>query len=347
MDSSENLRENDYALVIGINDYPSKENGGLLPTLKGAIADAQAMAEWLTDKRGGRIPLSNCETLYSSMDCSTPLLEMIDKKLENIFDNVWAKGGEADRFYFYFSGHGFGSEINQSDIALCLTNWSLKRKRSAISSFEYYDLFIRFKIFGEVIFWTDCCRNTSYRIRPFGSTLDVFRIGSIDTVYMIGFATQYMDQAYEVGIGANNESRGIFSQLLLKGLNGEATTENGAINAHSLKSYLDIHVPIAAQEHGYKQKPQIMITGDADSILFREGISPNKEKCFISISPEQAGEIEILNGNLQCILRSIINEEKIIEIDLVVGIYIVQNPTKNSRCLFEVTKEKGANHVNF
>lgn len=340
------LRPNDYALVVGINDYLLVKDGGL-PTLVGAIPDAKAVAAWLIDSQGGGMPMENCHTLYSTADPRTPLQDAIDNKLEQIFTAVLEKGGRADRFYFYFSGHGFGSENSYNDIAMCIANWSLMRRRSAISSSEYFDLFVKYKVFSEVVFWSDCCRNTSHLIRPIGPTLDVFNYGNEDTVYMIAYSTQYMDQAFEVNSNTAEEKRGLFSELLVRGLKGEASNRYGAINSHSLKIYLDIHVPAAAQRQGFKQKPQISTTANENSIIFKQVLEPQIIQCIISVSKENIGNLEVHNGNLDLIFSVDIQTPNDFQIDLNKGLYLIKNPKKGSQKFFNVIARGGTQHVRF
>src|SRR5437667_152753 len=91
---------NDYAIVIGIDDYP-----GYRP-LKGAISDAQEFAEWLCDDtQGGGLPSDNCKTVYSTPDPLIPLQAQVDEAFVGVFSAI-PKGKLARRLYVYFSGHG-------------------------------------------------------------------------------------------------------------------------------------------------------------------------------------------------------------------------------------------------
>ncbi|MEN5234334.1 caspase family protein [Sphingobacterium faecium] len=345
-DSRSNFRHNDYALIIGINDYLPTDDGGL-PPLSGAISDAESIAKWLMCSDGGNLPIENCLTLFSSAEPRKPLQEAIDYSLDTIFKKVQNNGGHAARFYFYFSGHGFAAEGSESDIAMCVANWSSTRRRSAISSKEYVDLFVRYKVFDEVIFWADCCRNASYRLRPMGPSLDVFYRGDVDTVYMIANSTQYMDQAFEIKDRTDGVTKGVFSELLIKGLKGEAATKDGVINSHSLKAYLEIHVPIEAQKHGYKQIPQIMTTANEKSIVFKHGALQQYTTCVISISEANIGEIEILNGELASVKIITITEKGNVEIDLLKGIYVIRNLTTKVEHFFLITANKELQNVSF
>ena len=69
----------DYALVIGVNDYPK------LRSLRGAIADAQAFADWLVDGMGGTVPKRNVFTVLSTSEPLAPTGHEINDALESIF----------------------------------------------------------------------------------------------------------------------------------------------------------------------------------------------------------------------------------------------------------------------
>ncbi|HRI72462.1 MAG TPA: caspase family protein, partial [Polyangium sp.] len=108
----------DYALVVGVNDYPQ------LRSLRGAIGDAQAFSAWLVEAQGGALRAENVHTIISTVDPLGPIGPEINDALEDILQRADRSGGR--RFYFYFSGHGcVGDRAN--DLALCLANWSSLR----------------------------------------------------------------------------------------------------------------------------------------------------------------------------------------------------------------------------
>ncbi len=152
---------NDYALVIGINDYPFYGLAGR--PLHGAIRDAQAVREWLIDKEiGGGLPDDNCKLIVSSTntaDPPQPRRNKIDDALGDIWQTVEerAKGGQQPRrFYFYFSGHG-QAQLTE-DVALCMPNWAKNRQAAALSFREYMRFIVNCLGFREVVILMDCCR---------------------------------------------------------------------------------------------------------------------------------------------------------------------------------------------
>ena len=93
---------NDYALLIGINDYPQWNAGQ--KSLKGPIRDATEFRNWLIDPEGGGLLPGNVHLLTSQAQPLGPLQIDIDKAFWQIRQN--SEGKERRRFYFYFSGHG-------------------------------------------------------------------------------------------------------------------------------------------------------------------------------------------------------------------------------------------------
>src|SRR5215213_438392 len=97
-------QENDYAVVIGLNDYPQFGSQGR--PLAGAIADAQRFTDWLCDTdTGGGLPAANCKKILSVPDPLGPNKLVIDLALGSVITDARAAGG-GRRLYFYFSGHG-------------------------------------------------------------------------------------------------------------------------------------------------------------------------------------------------------------------------------------------------
>ena len=98
----------DYAIVIGLNDYPQFGSQGR--PLAGAIEDAERFATWLKDtKTGGGLPQDNCKEILSTPDPLAPNKLGIDLALGSLITQAKVAGG-GRRLYFYFSGHGQAEE---------------------------------------------------------------------------------------------------------------------------------------------------------------------------------------------------------------------------------------------
>lgn len=246
-----------YAIVIGVNHYPPPANLGL-KSLAGAILDAQAISEWLLGPGG--VPAKNLYLLTSVVGRKKVLRHDVDNAVADITRKVLKNGGDADRLYFYFAGHGMAIENDSNNNGLCLSNWdSILFDAATLSSSDYNRKFVTEGFFKEIVFWMDCCRNKKLRLNPGQSAGVNLRGPNTNPKVFLGFATTYENAAYEATTPGshNDEIRGIFTEVLLQGLNGEAANGNGTIDTESLTDYLYINVPIAAQRAGFSQMPEI------------------------------------------------------------------------------------------
>ncbi len=249
----------DYALVIGVNDYPD------LRSLRGAIADAEAFAAWLVNTRGGALRAENIRTITSTGNPLGPIGPEINDALEDIFQRASQSGGR--RFYFYFSGHGcVGDRAN--DLALCLAHWSSLRRRAALSVEAWLDVAVRSGVFDEVVFFLDCCRVWATRavgLPPYiDFTKPVERVRG--TRVFLAYATEFQRAASEV-YGQHGETRGIFTRVLIDGLEGLARASNETITAASLKKYIEKATEQKAREFGLHQRAEV-VNGLGEESMF-------------------------------------------------------------------------------
>ncbi len=340
--------ENDFAIIIGINDYTPPSRYGL-KTLKGPINDTDEMEKWLRDKAYGDIPESNIKKIISTPDPLQPLQHIIDEKFLEIEDMILKKGGRARRLYFYFAGHGLGTLDNTLDTGLCLADWSERRRHSALSSELYKDYIRQYGYFEEIIFIADCCRNTKINIKPLHPTFSspAPKAGSGNTRMFIAYATQYQDQAYEVDMGdaEDSEKRGAFTSVLLEGLKG-AAANNGIIDAGSLSGYLTAETPKLAQQWGYKQKPEIIVSNfDGIPIMSFENLIRETQIIF-TFSPERTGTVLIMNGNLLPIQEhdGLI---KNLTLKLPKGLYLLKDKSTGEEKAFQVSSLQQNIYVSF
>jgi two-component system nitrogen regulation response regulator GlnG len=245
----------DYALVVGVNDYPQ------LRPLRGAIADAQAFADWLIEPMGGRVPMANVRKIVSATNPLSPIVHEINEALLDVLECAGKTGGR--RFYFYFSGHGcVGDRAN--DLALCMANWSDLRRRAALSSEAWLEIVVRSGAFAEVAFFLDCCR--VWATRAVGLPPDIDFAKPVERVHptrvFMAYATEFQRPAIEVDerstSGELDEVRGIFTHVLLTGLRGEAVGLSGDVTAGSLKEYAEIKTEERAKTRGFHQRAEIL-----------------------------------------------------------------------------------------
>ncbi|OAD90131.1 hypothetical protein A7A78_07895 [Aequorivita soesokkakensis] len=344
------MMDQDFALIIGINNYTPVENRGLR-TLHGAINDANAFEKWVLDPKGGNIPEANCFKITSTETPLNPIQDQIDEAAVAILDEAVKNPEGCRRLYFYFAGHGLGVQFDEKNTALCLSKWSDTRRNTALSSSKYEDVLVRYGAFKEIIFLMDCCRNTKINVQPLQPTFDTSFSG--DTVgatnVFTAYATLYQDQSFEVDVISNAnpvdltdvdsltraEKRGVFTKVLLEALQGGAADEQGIINADRLRDYLQQQIPPLANKHGYKQTPQIKHTFGANIPLFQLNVITGEVDCTIQIASSIKNEIELFsNKGLEKIFNPMDSET--IAIKLLPGDYFIKEKDTSKVLLFKV-----------
>ena len=107
--------DKDYAVVIGIKDYPAFDADN---PLTGPENDAQAFYDWLISADGGDVPSANVELIISSK-CGSPFADArtarpIVNEIQNAFENLQDIAARNEdkgngyrvgrRLYIYMSG---------------------------------------------------------------------------------------------------------------------------------------------------------------------------------------------------------------------------------------------------
>ena len=246
---------NDYALVIGINDYPSFRG------LQGALEDARSFAAWLADTAtGGGVPAAQSRTVYSSPTPTRPIQDDIDDELETLLKLAKTAGG-GRRCYLYFSGHGLSQNKFSTD--LCLARWSESRRNLALDSQDYLKVILDSGRFTEVVFLMDCCRVRKVNARGLPCTVGFPKPadGAGKARTFIANASEVFNPAFEAAVEAATGSppvvRGHFTQALLEALRGGAAAPGGGVSASGLKAYLERETPRIARDHDHEQHSEV------------------------------------------------------------------------------------------
>lgn len=334
----------DFAIIIGINDYTPPNQKGL-KTLQGAVNDANKLETWVASATGGNVPAANIKKIISSPNPLKPLQDEIDDAFLEIETAIQAKGGSARRLYFYFAGHGLGTLDNTSNTALCLANWSEYRRQSALSSEDYKDNIKQYGYFEEIIFVADCCRNTKINIKPKAPTFSIPVPAETagQTKMFVAYATQYQDQSYEIeSIGS--EMRGAFTTVLIEGLNGGAAN-NGTIGADDLRDFLIKETPELAQKQGYKQIPDISHTYANNTTLVSVQVVQSVVNFIFGAA--RNNPIEIIDGELNVIATYDASQNKNYSRSFPKGLYLLRDTVTDENKSFQVSSSQINYNVNF
>lgn len=196
------------ALVVGINKYPKNE-------LKGCVSDAIRIKKLLETNQDGS---PNFEVKFVP-DVSTK------GHLNLLLEELFLKG-DADISLFYFSGHGTdedGGKIVTPDYSV---------GDLGISMNSILRLVNKSKSKSKIVI-LDCC--FSGRFGEIGVT------SSQETVLGDGVTIMTASRRNEYSVEAGDEERryGIFTELLIQGLEGRAADILGNITPAGLYSFVD------------------------------------------------------------------------------------------------------------
>ena len=204
------------ALLIGINDYDCPD----LMSLHGCVNDAKEIGASLETNEDGS-PNFGIRYLVSSEERVTARLTY--QLISELFS------GDAETVLLYFAGHGFVDEKTNGGFLVTQDgdnpNWGI----DLVKVLQYANS-AHPRIKSTIIF-LDCCQSgIAGKINGFGSTEDISYIGTGVTILC---ACQQDGYAKESG------GHGLFTNLLLDGLNGAASDILGRITPASLYFHVD------------------------------------------------------------------------------------------------------------
>jgi len=265
-----------YAVVVGIDEYPRIENGR--KNLRGPMEDAEDMAAWLTDAKGGNLDPARVKLLTrkapGGRSPPVPVLDeisdailgcaadFVDRRKTTLPNEAARKAAwQKSRLYFYVSGHGIDDEGD--DAALVTANAS-SVSLNHISTRNVLNKLTKERVFGELVILADCCREMiGVGAQPLIWDLTPYRgynVRSLPRTF-IGLASRNRQKAFEPGDKYRNS---IFTQALLEGLKGGVS--GNLVTSETLEKFLYSVVPKLAQEQkGEDQDPKI--DGDPDIVF--------------------------------------------------------------------------------
>ncbi len=263
--------ENSYAVCIGINEYK------FWPQLSYAVSDAVAMKEKLEERGFTEVKLVTNE-------------EATQKGILSAISWLGTIAGEEDRVVIYFSGHGETEEgirgqtgyiipVNCPDTGYYANAISMGKIREATN-------LIRAK---HILYVMDCCYSGVGLVRPRSRDDFIDRMTEYPCVYMIT-AGQAGEEALETG------GHGIFTQYVLRGLDGEADYDNNrVITGTELGQYTQTWVIRKAEQLNRTQTPQFgRMDGEGEIVFVLE---TQAATLIISSIPDKA--VIRINGVMQ------------------------------------------------
>lgn len=237
------MAHNDYAIVVGINDYP------FIGSLEGAERDATDFMDWLIDVNGGAVPRTQIFPVLTSDLRNDPPDDPLERKptcedVQRFLNRIQARLDAGPRLigrrlYLFFAGHGIATSSPMDDglrnHALLMANAAAARYNLHIATVEYANWFAAAGAFEEVVLFVDACRDA----RPLVHSTGAFppRISPPAAHLFIGLAAGYGGRSRE-GKSKDGHVRGYFTQAIIAGLRGGAADPEGAVLPGLLEDFV-------------------------------------------------------------------------------------------------------------
>jgi len=251
---------NCYVLAVGINEY---RNASL--NLNYAVADAKGFANTIQEKGKGLYKNIEVHTIFNKDATKANILS----KLEELTLKVQPE----DVFYFYYAGHG--SLVDDRFYFIPTDNVRLYEpealEKNAIYAGEVQRILKDMPALKQVIVIDACHAGGSVEqlaTRGGGEEKALAQLSRSAGVHVFASAgsEQYAGEFETLG-------HGIFTYVLLKGINGEADGAplDGKVTIYELKSYLDDQVPVLTKElKGNSQYPNTFSRGHDFPIVIQQ-----------------------------------------------------------------------------
>ncbi|MET1085908.1 MAG: caspase family protein [Arthrobacter sp.] len=232
----------DYAVVVGVAQYPELSAAGIASDLDGPNNDATAVLQWLLDPNGGGLHPGNVKIIrscdYVPPDPYDP--QPAEAEVERALRWVEAQTRNATggRLYLYFSGHGF-SPVSQE--GALFTAEATQVSMSYVYAHGWLKWFRTAQRFKEFVLWMDCCMNyqQSIPVRPINMRPQI-GTGNPGAEFV---ATAAETKSAIEGEMTDGLVHGVFTWTLLQGLRGGAADDRGQVTAEGLKNFLHTVMP--------------------------------------------------------------------------------------------------------
>lgn len=280
----------DYGLVVGINDYKH----AVYPPLEGAKRDAEDFIRWLKSPTGGNLPDQNVDPFTKLWDdhAEEPVLSYLWGLLLKLrgLGTASKKKRVGRRLYIFLAGHGISPmELDETGL---VTVDAADGYTPHLAGKEHADNLCLSGRFEEVLLFMDCCRVTDLLLtkigNPFSEKPDPAVAGKVKRFY--AFATAFGKIARETD--HKGVVRGIFSRMLLDGLNGGVRPDaEGRLTTTGLRAYLEAELG-KVKIDGEEQVPKFPLS---DEIVLVEGLVPKRVAVHLKLS-QPTYDIAVLDG---------------------------------------------------
>ena len=246
------LSKNKVALIFGIENYATN------PKATFANYDAQYFSQYAKNIFGVKK-----ENIKMLIDEEANLVSSLGAL------NKWLPGKikkNHTELIIFFAGHGLASTDGEQLYLLPQDGDSDLLARTAISREEIFQLVSKLKPKNVTVFFDACYSGVSRDEETLLASARPLMIVADDQDTPENFTIFSASQLDQISSGLKEAKHGIFSYYLMKGLEGNADSNNDKkITNGELIAYLDENVSQKASELGRQQNPSL--AGDPDKVL--------------------------------------------------------------------------------
>lgn len=340
------MNADDYAILIGINPYPTLGPGGTKADLGGPENDVDALKGWLIDPAGGGLP-PNGSTVFEfkaglngtgGLGPTSDDLESVLGKLKGIAEKNPKGRFVGRRLYLFLSGHGFSPSQRKG----CLfTPNATDEQGFNIHATGWLSWLQDSGLFTEYVLLMDCCMDRQSflpernpQIRPLAS-FDPPRAG------FVAFAAQRPLKAVEQAIAADGgRTHGLFTWTVLEGLRGAAADRNGRVTGRSLADWVRnaMSARMTAKDQADPDvalEPEV-IQEDSKLVFVRQVARPVFGVEVSFPAPTVGATAHVWSGAPPRIVHSFTVSAAAAQLSLPPGLHLIEVPDAKLRQGFEV-----------
>mgnify|MGYP001376179867 CR=1 FL=1 len=243
---------NTVALIFGIENYNQS------PKAIYANLDAKYFYEYA--KKGFGIDTQNIKLLIDQDANLISSLGILEKWLPSKIKK------NQTNLILFFAGHGLASNDGKDLFLLSQDSDPDLLSRTALSRTEIFDIIVKLKPKSVIMFFDTCYSGVSREEETLLASARPIRIVANEQDTPENFTIFTASQLDQISSGLKEAKHGIFSYYLMKGLEGNAdTNQDNKITSGELIAYMDENVSQKAAEQGREQNPSL--SGDPDKVL--------------------------------------------------------------------------------
>lgn len=278
------MSADDYAILIGINLYPTLGTGRTSANLYGPENDVDAVRAWLMRPDGGGITdrthiweIKSATVAPSAT--GTPTADELEVMVAQVDALAQAKVSNKKparvgrRLYIFVSGHGYSPKPR---LGCLISANALDNLVYSVHITGWLNAFQDAGYFREYVLWMDCCMNRISVLPLRDPPLPQRPSSETSGANFIAFAAQRPLRTVEVPIPQDGgKYHGVFTWALMEGLRGAASDINGLVTGRSLADWIRNAQsarlsPQDRSDVGVAKEPEV-IQEDAQ-IIFARGV---------------------------------------------------------------------------